>query len=259
MGPTENRELLDRKAIVTGSGGRMGGAIALALARRGADVALNDRLPERTLACEQEVRRLGLDCFSITANVTRREGAAQLVDAALGRWGRVDILINTVGGIKGPIANPLWEISEEEWEITVGLNLRGTFHCTQLVLQAMMAQRFGKIVNIASTSWAGDPMHTHYAVAKAGVVAFTRSAAVQLGPYNINVNCIAPGATATERVGHQTEQVVTDDLSSFVPLGRVNRPEDIGEAAAYLVSESARNISGQVLTVAGGINPAMAM
>jgi NAD(P)-dependent dehydrogenase (short-subunit alcohol dehydrogenase family) len=254
---TEGRELLNRKAIVTGSGGRMGGAIALALARRGADVALNDRLPDRTTTYEENIRSLERDCLSVTANVTRREGAAELIDRALERWGRIDILINTVGGIKGRISNPLWEITEEEWEITVGLNLRGTFHCTQLVLPAMLAQRSGKIVNIASTSWAGDPMHTHYAVAKAGVVAFTRSAATQLGPYNINVNCIAPGATATERVGHETEQVARNDLGGTTPLGRINRPEDIAEAAAYLVSERARNISGQVLTVAGGINPAM--
>src|SRR5581483_10182693 len=185
----------EKKAIVTGSGGKMGGAIALRLAEEGADIVLNDRLPGLTEPWEAQIRALGRDVVSVLANVTRREGAERVVDAALERWGRVDILVNVVGGIKGPVENPLWEITEEEWEFAMGLNLRGTFHCTHLVLPGMMARRAGKIVNIASISWAGDPLHAHYSAAKAGVVAFTRSAATQLAPYNINVNAVAPGGT----------------------------------------------------------------
>src|SRR5438874_13082337 len=150
--------LEDRKAIVTGSGGKMGGAIALRLAEEGADLVLNDRLPGLTEAYEAQIRALGRDVVSVLANVTRREGAQQVVNAALERWGRVDILVNVVGGIKGAVDNPLWAISEEEWEFAMGLNLRGGFHCTQLVLPGMMARRAGKIVNIASVSWAGDPL-----------------------------------------------------------------------------------------------------
>ncbi|HEX2383305.1 MAG TPA: SDR family NAD(P)-dependent oxidoreductase, partial [Acidimicrobiales bacterium] len=173
-----------QKAVVTGSGGAMGGAIARRLASEGADVVLNDRLADRAARWEGAISEIGRDVLSVHGNVTRRDEARRLIAAAEDRWGRVDILVNVVGGIKGPIANPVWEITEEEWEFAMGLNLRGTFHCTQAVLPGMMSRRQGKIVNIASVSWAGDALHAHYAAAKAAVVAFTRSAATQLGPYN---------------------------------------------------------------------------
>jgi 3-oxoacyl-[acyl-carrier protein] reductase len=185
-----------KKAVVTGSGGAVGAAIALRLAEEGADVALNDRLPDLTDHTEQAIRRMGRDALSVVANVTRREGAERLVSTALDRWGRVDILVNVVGGVRPPVVNPIWNISEEDWEFALGLNLRGTFHCTQLVCPGMMERRYGKIINIASNSWAGEAIHAHYTVAKAGVVALTRSVATQLGPYNINVNAVAPGATS---------------------------------------------------------------
>ena len=247
--------LADTVAIVTGSGGAMGGAIARRLAEEGAAIVLNDRLSDRFDRYEPAIRELGVEVISIQANVTRRDEARRVVAAAEDRWGRVDILVNVVGGIKGPVVNPLWEIDEEEWEITIGLNLRGTFHCTQAVLPGMMQRRHGKIVNIASTSWAGEPIHAHYASAKAAVVAFTRSAALQLGPYNINVNAIAPGLT---------ERSVEIDLAPDAfdaaqhpppPLGRYNAPDDIADAVLFLVSEQSRNISGQLLTVSGGENP----
>lgn len=247
------------KAVVTGSGGKMGGAVAIKLAEEGADVALNDRLAGLTIPFEKQVKALGVDSIAVLANVTKRDGAKQLIDAALERWGRVDILMNIVGGIKGPIDNPIWKISEEEWEYCMGLNLRGCFHCTQLVLPGMMERKFGKIVNIGSTSWAGDPMHAHYAAAKAGVIAFTRSVATQLGPYNINVNCISPGGTITDQRGHEDEKLkqarTDDDYKNRNPLGRPNYPRDIANAALFLASEEARNITGHMLMVAGGLNP----
>jgi NAD(P)-dependent dehydrogenase (short-subunit alcohol dehydrogenase family) len=237
----------------------MGGAIAIRLAEEGADIVLNDRVADRAGRFEPDIRALGRDAVTVVANVTRREGAQAVVGAALERWGRVDILMNVVGGIKGPIENPIWSISEEEWEIAMGLNLRGTFHCTQLAIPGMMERRFGKIVNIASVSWAGDAMHAHYAAAKAGVVAFTRSVATQLGPYNINVNAIAPGGTATGHVGRNDEPGTPAAGSgpSSAPLGRTNLPRDIANAALFLASEESRNISGQLITVAGGANPGL--
>jgi NAD(P)-dependent dehydrogenase (short-subunit alcohol dehydrogenase family) len=242
-------------AVVTGSGGAMGGAIARRLAEEGASIVLNDRLVDRFDRHEAGIRELGADVLSIHANVTRRDDAWRVVAAAEARWGRVDILVNVVGGIKGPIVNPLWKISEEEWEFAMGLNLRGTFHCTQAVLGGMMQRRHGKIVNIASTSWAGEPLHAHYAAAKAAVVAFTRSSAVQLGPYNINVNAVAPG---------QTERSLDIDLAPgafdaaqqpLPPLGRFNVPDDIANGVLFLVSEESRNVSGELLTIAGGATP----
>ena len=243
------------KAIVTGSGGRMGGTIAVMLAEEGADVVLNDRLPGKVEEYEEKIRALGRDVVSVVGNVTRREGAEAVVDAGIERWGRIDVLVNVVGGIKGPMVSPIWETREEEWEITVGINLRANYHCTQLVAPGMMERKFGKIVNIASTDWAGQADHAHYAAAKAGVVAFTRSVAQQLAPYNINVNAIAPGGTLTGEL--QIKSMTPDKWKDMNPLGRPNEPEDIGHAALFLCSERARNITGQLLTVAGGLNPSL--
>ncbi len=253
------------KAVVTGSGGAMGAAIAVRLAEEGADVVLNDRLPDLTDETESVIRELGRDVVSVVANVTRREGAEQVINAALARWGRVDILVNVVGGVRPPVVNPIWKISEEDWEFAMGINLRGTFHCTQLVCPAMMARRSGKIVNIASNSWAGEAIHAHYAVAKAGVVAFTRSVASQLGPYNINVNAVAPGATRrSARIAAHIETPLGDEsppvamsVATTGPLGRRNEPVDIANAVLFLASEESRNISGQLITVAGGNNPSL--
>lgn len=237
--------------MVTGSGGSMGSAIALRLAEEGADLVVNDRVAGRTDSVERDVRAMDRDVVAVHANVTRREGAAVVIDAALDRWGRVDILVNVVGGMKGPPERAIWEITEEEWEFAMGLNLRATFHCTQLACGPMMERRHGKIVNIASVSWAGESMHAHYAAAKAGVVSFTRSVATQLAPYNINVNAVAPGATLSSL------EDAPDRSGAVTPLGRVNEPRDVAEAVLFLVSEEARNISGQLLTVAGGGNPSL--
>jgi NAD(P)-dependent dehydrogenase (short-subunit alcohol dehydrogenase family) len=243
----------------------MGGAIALRLAEEGADVVLNDRLPNLTDQTEKAIRELGRDVVSVVANVTRRVGAEQLITTALRRWGRIDILVNVVGGVRPPAVNPIWNISEEDWEFAMGINLRGTFHCTQLVCPTMMEQRYGKIVNIASNSWAGEAIHAHYAAAKAGVVAFTRSVASQLGPYNINVNAVAPGGTRrSERIAAQIEMplereahAVAMSVAMTGPLGRTNEPIDIANAVLFLASDESRNISGQLITVAGGNNPSL--
>jgi NAD(P)-dependent dehydrogenase (short-subunit alcohol dehydrogenase family) len=248
------------KAVVTGSGGAMGGAIATRLAEEGADIVLNDRLADRAATQETEIRRLGRDVVTVVGNVTRQEEAKRVVGAAIERWGRVDILINVVGGIKGEMANPIWSIAEEEWEFALGINLRGTFHCTQAAIDNMMSRRSGKIVNIASVAWAGEALHAHYAVAKAGVVAFTRSVATQLGPYNINVNAVAPGDTERSS-GLGIAETNPADYQLSIPatgtLARKNTPLDIANAVLFLVSEESRNISGQLITVAGGSNPSL--
>jgi NAD(P)-dependent dehydrogenase (short-subunit alcohol dehydrogenase family) len=243
-----------KKAVVTGSGGLMGGTIAFRLAQEGADVVLNDRVAERTDAWEQKIKALGRDVVTVVGNVTKREDAARFVGAALDRWGQVDLLVNAAGGFRGPNHNPIWEMSEEDWEITMGNNMRGVFHCTQLVLPSMMERRTGKIVNIASTSWAGEGYLSHYSSSKAAVVAFTRSCAFQLAEYNINVNAIAPGYT---RSAVQAPGAFDRFDTTRVPLGRANEPDDIADAALFLLSEQARNISGQLITVAGGSNPSL--
>jgi NAD(P)-dependent dehydrogenase (short-subunit alcohol dehydrogenase family) len=249
-------------AVVTGSGGAMGGAIALRLAEEGANVALNDRVAERAGAHRDEVAATGADVIVVASSVTRRDGAGALIDAALERWGHIDILVNVVGGVKGPVVNPVLDITDEQWDITMNLNLRGTLNCTQLVLPSMIERRFGKIVNIASVCWAGEAMHAHYAAAKAGVVAFTRSVAHQMAPHNINVNAVAPGGTRRSidiemNADSPDAFAIAPSVSALGPLGRMNEPIYIANAVLFLASHESRNITGQLLTVAGGANPSL--
>lgn len=166
--------------------------------------------------------------------------------------------MNNVGGIKGRMENPLWVMSEEEWDSTIAINLKATFLCARLVLPGMLERRDGKIVNISSMSWSGHPFNPAYATAKAGIVALTRSIATSVGPYGINVNAVAPGMTRTgvvERMGEVSSSRPVD--SPAVPLGRINEPGDVAAAVIFLLSEEARNISGQLITVAGGANGAL--
>jgi NAD(P)-dependent dehydrogenase (short-subunit alcohol dehydrogenase family) len=252
-------DMKTKVAIVTASGGQMGGAIAKALVAQETGVVVNDRIAERTNAIEKELHRLGADVSAVTADVSTREGAKELADAALGRWGRIDVLVNVAGGIKGPILNPIWSISDEQWYVTLNTNLTSAFMTITAVLPTMMNQQSGCIVNTGSTSWAGSPAHSHYAAAKAGLVSLTRSVASQVGPYGIRANVVAPGGTLTlarERPDGHLLDPNTEHVK-HIPLRRLNEPEDVANAVMFLVSDAARNISGQVLTIAGGLNPAL--
>jgi NAD(P)-dependent dehydrogenase (short-subunit alcohol dehydrogenase family) len=251
--------LAGQVAVVTGSGGAMGGAIAERLAASGAHIVLNDRVPDRVDEHRAAVEAHGVQAVSVTASTSRREGARAVVAAALNTWGRLDILVNTVGGIKGPVDIPVWEITDDQWDATLAVSLTATFLCTREAAPAMIERRAGKIVNIASTSWAppGSALHAHYAAAKAGVVAFTRAVALQLAPYDVNVNAVAPGGTRRSAAVVLDGGDVSGVSGAAPPLGRINDPSDIAGAVAYLVSPDARNVSGQLLTVAGGLNPAL--
>jgi 3-oxoacyl-[acyl-carrier protein] reductase len=253
--PEIAQPLTDAVAIVTGSGaGGIGAATALRLAAAGANVVLNDRLEGTTDPYVEQIRDMGRDAISVVANLVRAEGAAAVVDAALERWGRLDILVNVVGGMKyGDIR--VWDLPEEAWDFTMNLNLKTTFLCTKAALPHMIAQRSGRIVNIASTSAAGAPQHVHYATAKAGVIAFTRSCAHQLAPYNVNVNVVSPGPTITEGVVKAGIIDPDRDWSDELPLGRPNQPDDIAQAVLFLCTDASRNMTGAHLTVAGGLNP----
>jgi NAD(P)-dependent dehydrogenase (short-subunit alcohol dehydrogenase family) len=244
-----------RVAVVTGSGGAMGGAIAQRLAADGLDIVLNDRLADVVDTHRAAVESHGVSAHSVTASVSRPEGARTLLGATMERFGRIDVLVNTVGGIKGPVTAPVWEIADEEWAGTLALSLTATFLCTREAAPLMIAQRSGRVVNIASTSWAAPHagLHPHYAAAKAGVVAFTQATALQLAPYDITVNAVAPGATYASAASPAAAR--HQDAQELPPLGRINDPRDIAGAVAYLAGADARNVSGQLLTVAGGLNP----
>jgi NAD(P)-dependent dehydrogenase (short-subunit alcohol dehydrogenase family) len=237
-----------QRAVVSASGGKMGGTIALHLAAEGCDVALNDLDAALTAPYAEQIRALGRDVLEVTGDVTEREHAEALVNGAIARWGGVDILVNNVGGSTGPYIQDILAIADDDWDATLRLNLRATFLCSQLVVPGMTERRHGKIVNISSASWAGNV--APYAIAKAAVVSFTRGLANELGKHNVNVNAVAPGAT-------KTRFQPPAEMAGMMPLGRVNEPEDIADTVVFLASEESRNISGQLITVASGRNPAL--
>lgn len=242
-------------AIVTGAGtGGIGAATALRLAAAGADVLLNDRIEGTTDPYVSQIRAMGRDSVNVVANLMRPEGVAAVVDTALERWGRIDILVNVVGGMRfGDIR--VWELPEDAWDFTIDLNLKTTFLCTKAVAPHMIEQRRGRIVNIASTSAAGEGAHAHYSAAKAGIIAFTRSCAAQLASYDVNVNVVSPGPTITESVVKAGILDPNRDWSRELPLGRPNDPDDIAQTVLFLCSQGSRNMTGAHLTVASGLNP----
>lgn len=240
-------------AVVTGSGaGGIGEATAVRLAEAGARIVLNDRIEGTTESVIERVAAAGGEAIAVVANMMRADAAEAVIGAAVERWGRLDILVNVVGGMRHGNM-PVWELPEDAWDFTIALNLKTTFLATKFAAPLMIEQRSGRIVNIASISATGAPQHAHYAAAKAGVIGFTRSCAAQLARYDVTVNAVSPGATMTDAVVRAGFVDARTDWSRQIPLGRPNEPGDIADAVYFLASDAARNITGANLTVAGGL------
>ncbi|MFE9327611.1 SDR family NAD(P)-dependent oxidoreductase [Nocardia sp. NPDC052278] len=243
-------------AVVTAAGGMMGTAIVERLAAAGYRLVVNDRRDSGVEAAQASAREAGAEAVAVAADVSARTEAAAVINAAAERFGRMDVLVNVAGGIKGPVDNPFLSITVDQWHRTMQANRDSAFHCMQLAIPVLTESGGGRIVNIGSTSWAGSPLHAHYAAAKAGLVALTRSVAAQVGPSGITVNIVAPGGTVTHAAdlpGFPT----AEQWRTRNPLGRPNEPGDIADAVMFLVGTGARNISGEILTVAGGLNPSL--
>ena len=246
--------LQDKVAIVTASGGPMGGTIAQRFAEEGARVVINDRIISRLEEREKLLRGRGFDILSFPGNPTKRDNAEEMVRQTIDRFGRVDILVNVIGGLKGNLNTPLIEQTEEQWEFAMGINLRANFHLTQLCAPGMIERRYGKIINIASVDMGGAPGRTPYGAAKAGVAGFTKSLAMELGPHNVNVNAIAPGFIQTSVVELTTPEYRQAWVERSL-LKRLGEPIDIANAALFLASDESSYITGQILYVSGGITP----
>ncbi len=247
--------LENRIAIVTGSGGPMGAAIAERFAAEGAKVVLNDISARRLAGTEAKLKEAGHEAVALRADVCNRPEAEALVALALESHGRIDVLVNVVGGLKGAIDLPVLEIDDERWDLTMRLNLRGSLACSQLVVPEMRRAGGGNIINISSISYAGVASQADYAAGKAGVAAFTRSCALEFAP-EIRVNAIMPGPIATSVVERQ-DPARLEAWIAETPLAKIGRPEDIADAALFLGSEEAGHITGQFLYVSGGLWPSL--
>jgi 3-oxoacyl-[acyl-carrier protein] reductase len=248
----EQGRLKDRVAIVTGGARGIGKATAFKMVREGASVALLDILSDEAARVAQDLEALGGKALGLKADVSRKEEVDRAVERALQRFGRVDILVNNAGVVR---PGPLEKVREEDWEAALGVNLKGTFFCTQAVVPTMKKNRYGKIVNMGSRASLGKEERTVYGATKAGLIGVTRTWALELAQYNINVNYIGPGPIATElfKAANPEDSPKTKAIINGVPLKRVGQPEDVANLAAFLASDEASFITGQTIFICGGI------
>jgi 3-oxoacyl-[acyl-carrier protein] reductase len=244
--------LKDKKAIITGAGRGIGRAVAIAFAKEGADVLVNYQSND---AAANEVvdiiTKMGRKAIAVKTDVSNYKDVQAMVDRAVNELGGVDIMVNNAG-----ISQPalLLNMTEESWDRIIDIHLKGTFNGTQAAARYMKDKKWGRIINVISTAGLfGTVGQINYASAKGGIISFTKSAARELGRYNINVNVICPGVTATE----MTEKVRTDEKLKAtylgrIQLGRFGTPEEIAPAFVFLASDDAAYITGQVLPVDGG-------
>ena len=243
-------KLKGKVALVTGAAQGIGKAVALLLARNGADIIVSDINLEKAEETAREVEGLGQRALAVKTNVAEANDVEKMVQTALERFGRIDILINNAGITRDKL---LLRMSDEDWDAVLGVNLRGTFLCTRAVIRPMAKQKSGKIVNIASVvGTMGNAGQANYVASKAGVIGFTKTVAREYAPRGINVNAIAPGYIETPMTEALPEKA-KEELKRMIPMDRLGKPEDVAEAVLFLVSEASTYITGQVLHVNGGI------
>ncbi len=245
-------DLSGRKAIVTGGSRGIGRATVIMLAKAGCDVAFN--YVHRADAAEEVTRAVeavGREALAVKAELSLEPEARRLVEAAAGRWNRLDILVNNAG---------IWTYGEmgsmdaAVWQETMRLNLDGVFFVTNAAVPLMKARRWGRIINVSSTAAVrGEAFHSHYAASKGALHSLTKSLAAELGPHNINVNCVAPGWVDTD----MCTEVFSDAeyrkaIEASIPLKRIPPPEDIAGPIVFLASDLARHITGAIINVNGG-------
>jgi len=244
-----------KTAIVTGAGRGIGRAIALRFASEGADVVVCDCSAENIEVVAREILALGRASLAVKVDVSNKQDVERMVAAAVGRFQKVDILVNNAGII---LRAPLLELSEEDWDRVLDVNLKGPFLCTQAVARHMVGRGFGRIINMSSSAGLGtaDESMASYGAAKAGLVELTKVSARALGRHGISVTAIAPGTILTElernRMTPQEHQAFMEQRGSITSLGRVGNPEDIAALAAFLASDESSFITGTVIPIDGG-------
>jgi 3-oxoacyl-[acyl-carrier protein] reductase len=241
--------LKDLVIAITGSGRGIGRSIAICCGNEGARVVINDTHSANLKEVRNTLASKGVRVIAFEGDISKRPGAQGLIEAAIKEFGQIDVLVNNAGIAK---FIPFLDITEEEWDEVIRVNLKGVFNCAQYAARYMVKQGSGRIINISSRAYLGIPNMAHYASSKAGILGLTRSMAMELGPYGITVNAVAPGSTDTELFRSTSSDDFRKDRLEKIPLRKFGSPEDIAHAVVFLASSEAKYITGEVLHVTGG-------
>ena len=241
----------DRVAIVTGAGQGMGRAVSQRLSAGGVRIVANDVNEEAAARTAKGIQEAGGEAIAVAGDVTSSDDVANIVDAALDRYGRIDILVNNAGVLR---PTKVIDIEEDEWDWVIAVNLKGTYLCSRAVLPAMRKGGWGRIVNFSST--AGKSTSTvggaHYTAAKAGVLGFTRHLARETAGYGVTVNAVCPGLIDTEMVRGTIPDDKARAYADSFPIQRMGEPSEVAELVAFLASDRAAYITGASLDINGG-------
>ena len=245
----------DRVALVTGAAQGIGAGIALRLAHDGAKVGVLDLQRDAAQAVADEITAAGGQAIGLGADVSKRDQVQAAVDEVAGAFGGLHILVNNAGVIRD---NMLFKMTDDDWTMVMEVHLRGAFLCSQIAQKHMVAAKYGRIVSMSSTSATGNRGQANYSTAKMGLQGFTKTLAIELGPFGITANAIAPGFIETamtkataERTG-TTIEAMREAVASVVPVRRGGVPADIANAVRFFAGEEAGYVTGQVLYVDGG-------
>jgi 3-oxoacyl-[acyl-carrier protein] reductase len=244
-------DLEGRIAVVTGASRGIGRAIALEFARRGARVVVNyNSSADDAAAVVASVQELGSDAHAVQADVSDLEAATGLIKAAVEAYGDLHILVNNAGITRDGL---IMTMGEAEWSQVMQTNLAATFYCSKAAVRHMMRKRYGRIINISSISGImGNAGQTNYSASKAGQIGFTKALAREVAPRNITVNAVAPGFIETD-IWQTVPEDIQTGMQDIIPLGRIGQAEEVAQAVAFLASDQAAYITGQVLNVDGGM------
>jgi NAD(P)-dependent dehydrogenase (short-subunit alcohol dehydrogenase family) len=249
----ERLSLTGKVAVVTGGGTGLGRAMSLALARAGADVVVAGRRPEPLQDTAATIQQLGRRGLAVCTDITIPAQVTHLMQTAIEVLGRVDILLNNAGIVRGQEVKPVWEITDEEWRRGIDTNLSGAFYCVRAIAKHMAERGSGKIINVASGfAYRGRRNEYMYTSAKAAVVNLTRSLALSLADYHIQVNCLVPGFFIVQPPDTPVGQQRRQQQGRFLAIGRTGEPEELGPLAVFLASAASDHMTGQAVISDGG-------
>jgi len=247
-------DLKGKVAIITGARRGMGRSHALALGKAGAKVVVADISQKDCQKVVEEIKKKGGEAIAVKCDITKKGEIENMVKQAIDKWGKVDILVNNAGICQ---FKPFLELTEEEWDRTLDINLKGYFFCAQAAAQEMVKQKSGVIINIASVAMGqqgiGFPNIVHYCASKGGIVGMTEALAVELAPYNIRVNAISPGMIETPMIDPaKQDPKMMEAMLARVPMRRVGKPEEVSNLVLFLASDESSYMTGSTVVIDGG-------